>query len=160
MGLVLGFQERASARKMPHDLDLGMKAVAMWRGTWSTVRRVAVSLLMLATLLVYAVPGHASLMPRQHSSTPHEHGLAGTHGDGLAAVADHEHEQDPCKDPGRSDDGACCSVAQCATMHGGLPVGSVVMFVPAFCRTSHLPALATPDGIGTDPALRPPSLTI
>lgn len=118
------------------------------------------SLLMLATLLVYAVPGHASLMPHQHSSTPHEHGLAGTHDDGRAAVADHEHEQEPCKDLGQSDGGACCSVAQCATMHGGLPAGTVVTFVPALDRTSHPLALATPDGIGTDPALRPPSLTI
>lgn len=53
-----------------------------------------------------------------------------------------------------------CSVAQCATMHGGLPAGTVVTFVPALDRTSHPLALATPDGIGTDPALRPPSLTI
>ncbi|SMF63814.1 hypothetical protein SAMN02982917_3253 [Azospirillum oryzae] len=128
----------------------------MWRGTWSTVRRVVVSLLMLATLLVYAVPSHASLLPHQHSPAPHEHGLVDTHDDGVAGVADHEHKQDPCKDLGVLGDDACCSVAQCATMHGGLPADAIAAFIPALDRADHLLALATPEGIGSDPALRPP----
>ena len=118
------------------------------------------SLLMLATLLVYAVPSHASLLPHHPSKAPHEHVLVGGHGDAVAAVADHEHEQGPCKDLGLLDDGACCSVAQCATMHGGLPAVVVETFVPRLNASLHLPALATPDGIGIDPALRPPALII
>ncbi|WP_085557520.1 hypothetical protein [Azospirillum agricola] len=118
------------------------------------------SLLMLATLLVYAMPGHANLMHHQHAPTPHEHGMAEAHDHAPVAVADHEHERGPCTDPGWSDGGACCSVAQCATMHGGLPAVPIVTFVPLLDRTSHPLALATPDGVGTDPALRPPSATI
>ncbi len=128
----------------------------MWRATRSTVRRVVVSLLMLATLLVYAVPSHASLLPHHPSQAPHEHVLVDTHGDAIAAIADHEHEEDPCGDLRVLDDGACCSVAQCATMHGGLPAAASGAFVPRLNTSAHLPALATPDGIGIDPALRPP----
>lgn len=128
----------------------------MWRATWSTVRRVVVSLLMLATLLVYAVPSHASLLPHQHSPAPHEHALVDTHDDGVAGVADHEQKQDPCKDLGVLGDDACCSVAQCATMHGGLPADVIAAFIPALDRADPLLALATPEGIDSDPALRPP----
>jgi hypothetical protein len=131
-----------------------MKAVAMWRGTRSTVRRVVVSLLMLATLLVYAVPGHANLLPHHQAPAPHEHVPADAHGDAVAA--DHEHEEAACGDLGLLDEGACCSVAQCATMHGGLPAVVFEVFVPRLNASLHLPALATPDGIGIDPALRPP----
>ncbi|CAO3408211.1 hypothetical protein [Azospirillum largimobile] len=128
----------------------------MWRGTWSTVRRAVVSLLMLATLLVYAVPSHASLLPHQHSPAPHEHAPVDTHDDDVAGVEDHEHKQDPCKDLGVLGDDACCSVAQCATMHGGLPADAIAAFIPALDRADPLLALATPEGIGSDPALRPP----
>lgn len=128
----------------------------MWRGTWSTVRRVVVSLLTLATLLVYAAPSHASLLPHHQAPAPHEHILVDNHGNAVTAVADHEHEQAPCGDLGLTDDGACCSVAQCATMHGGLPAVVIEAFVPRLNASLHLPALATPDGIGIDPALRPP----
>ena len=119
----------------------------MWRATRSLVRRVVVSLLMLATLLVYAVPSHASLAHHQPPA-PHEHAVAGPD------VADHEH--DPCKGRGLLDDGTCCSVAQCATMHGGLPAVSFEPFVPHADKTRHRAAFATPQGIDVDPALRPP----
>lgn len=124
----------------------------MWRGTRSTVRRVVVGLLMLATLLVYAVPSHASLLPHHQALAPHEHVLA----DSVVGVSDHEHEQAPCGDLGLLDEGACCSVAQCVTMHGGLPAVAVEAFFPRLDASPHLPVLATPDGIGIDPALRPP----
>ena len=114
------------------------------------------SLLMLATLLVYAVPSHASLVPHQHPITPHEHALVDTHDESIAAVSDHEHKDAPCGDLGLLDDGACCSVAQCATMHGGLPAVVIEAFIPRLDTALHVPALATPDGIGIDPALRPP----
>lgn len=128
----------------------------MWRGTRSTVRRVVVSLLMLATLLVYAVPSHASLLPHHQAPAPHEHLLADDMGDSVVGASDHEHEQVPCGDPGLLDEGACCSVAQCATMHGGLFPVAVEAFFPRLNASPHLPVLATPDGIGIDPALRPP----
>lgn len=128
----------------------------MWRATQSSVRRVVVSLLMLATLLVYAAPSHANLGPHHASQTPHEHALADDHGDAVATVPDHEHEEAPCGDLGLLDEGACCSVAQCLTMHGGLPAAMVEAFTPRLNMSQHLPALATPDGIGIDPAIRPP----
>ncbi|KAA0675860.1 hypothetical protein DS843_29725 [Roseomonas genomospecies 6] len=128
----------------------------MWRATRSSVRRVVVSLLMLATLLVYAAPSHANLGPHHASQTPHEHALADDHGDAVATVPDHEHEEAPCEDLGLLDEGACCSVAQCLTMHGGLPAAMVEAFTPRLNTSQHLPALATPDGIGIDPAIRPP----
>lgn len=128
----------------------------MWRATRSSVRRVVVSLLMLATLLVYAAPSHANLGPHHASQTPHEHALVDEHGDVIAAVPDHEHEEAPCGDLGLLDEGACCSVAQCITMHGGLPAAMVEAFTPRMNTSQHLPALATPDGIGIDPAFRPP----
>ena len=128
----------------------------MWRATRSSVRRVVVSLLMLATLLVYAAPSHANLGLHHASQTPHEHVLVDAHGDAIATVPDHEHEEAPCGDLGLLDEGACCSVAQCVTMHGGLPAAMVEAFTPRLNTSQHLPALATPDGIGIDPALRPP----
>lgn len=119
-----------------------------------------VGLLMLATLLVYAVPSHAGLAAHHPSNPAHEHVLADTHDHAVAAAADHGDEQAPCKDPGLLDGDACCSVAQCATMHGGLPASAAVAFIPRLDTSAHLPALATPEGIGSDPALRPPCLTI
>ncbi len=114
------------------------------------VRRAVVGLLMLATLLVYAAPGYAGLLPPPPPQAPHGQVLAGTQ-DG--AVACHE---GPCGDLGLTDDVACCSVAPCAAMHGGILAGTVMTFAPVLDRTNHLPALAMPDGIGSVPALRPP----
>ncbi|HEY0834054.1 MAG TPA: hypothetical protein VGE72_09125 [Azospirillum sp.] len=114
------------------------------------------SLLMLATLLVYAAPSHASLLPHHPSQTPHHHILVDAHGDVITAVAEHEHGEAPCGDLALLDDGACCSVAQCVTMHGGLLVVVSEVYIPRLNTSAHLPALATPDGIGIDPALRPP----
>lgn len=131
----------------------------MWCVTCLTVRRV-VSLLMLATLLVYAAPGRATLLSYHSSQAPHEHILVDT-GDGtIAAVADHEHEQGPCKDLGLRDDGVCCNVAQCATMHGAVLAAAAEPFIPNVDMSNHLPVVATPNGIGIDPALRPPCLII
>ncbi|HYH20391.1 MAG TPA: hypothetical protein VD995_17435 [Azospirillum sp.] len=142
--------------------DRNGKAIAMGRGLRWSFRTVMAGLLMLATLLVYAVPGHASLTPHHavahahehaaHEHAAHDHGPADTHG--IAAV--HDHEQAPCSDAGLLDDGNCCSVAHCTTMHGGLPAGALAAFVPRLDRVNLLPALATPEGIGSDPALRPP----
>jgi len=136
----------------------GGKAIAMACGVRWSFRTVVVGLLMLATLLVYAVPGHASPTPHHaaanvHEHAAHDHGPADAH-DALAAV--HDHERAPCTDGGLLDDGGCCSVAQCTSMHGGLPAGLLAAFVPRLDRVSLLPALATPDGIVRDPALRPP----
>lgn len=128
----------------------------MWRATRSSVRRVVVSLLMLATLLVYSAPSHANLGPHHASQPPHEHVLVDAHGDAITAVPDHEHKEAPCGDLGLLDEGACCSVAQCITMHGGLPALLVEAFIPRLKTPQRLPALATPDGIGIDPAFRPP----
>jgi hypothetical protein len=132
---------------------MGMKIIAMWRGAWSMFRTVVVSLLTLATLIAYAVPSHATLAPHDHLTTPHERVLA------VAAdetAAGHDHKLVPCADAGLIDDGACCSVAQCATMHAGLPAGAVEVFVPRLKTSTHLPAPAMPEGIGSSPALRPP----
>jgi hypothetical protein len=136
---------------------MGMKAVAMWRWSCSTFRTVVVSLLMLAMLLVYAVPGHASLVPHDRSIASHEHVVA-VATDGTTAGRDHE--QAPCADWGLLDDGVCCSVAQCAAMHGGLITDAVEAFVPRLAMSTHLPALAIPEGIGSSPARRPPRLII
>lgn len=128
----------------------------MWRGARLTVRRVVVSLLMLATLLIYAAPSHASLLPHHQSSAPHEHVLTTDHDGRVTAVLDHEHDGAPCEDSGLLDGSACCSVAQCATMHGGVLTAAVGAFVPYDDVSPVLPTLATPDGVGIDPALRPP----
>ncbi|MBP2311820.1 hypothetical protein [Azospirillum soli] len=133
--------------------DQNDEAITMWRGADLAVRRVVVSLLMLATLLVSAAPGHASLKPHQPAIAPYEHALIDTHDD--AAVTNPGHAPDRCTDFGPLG-AACCSVAQCATMHGGLPATMVAAFIPRLDTVIHLPALATPDGIGIDPALRPP----
>lgn len=116
----------------------------MRRAIRPAVNRVVTSLLMLATLLVYAAPGHANLMSSRHAAAPYENTLADTH------------EQAPCTDPGLLEEWACCSVAQCVAMHGGLPAVVAGAFLPRLSTSIHLPALATPEGIGTDPALRPP----
>jgi len=116
-----------------------------------------VGLLMLATLLVYAVPSHAGLRAHHASGPAHDHVLADAHHhDGIAAADhEHDHEQAPCKESGVPDD-SCCSVAQCVSMHGGIPAGSIAAFAPPLDRSVPLSALATPEGIGSDPALRPP----
>ena len=115
---------------------------------------------MLATLLVYAVPTHAGLMQHRHSAVPHEHVLADAHEQAVAGAADREHRQDPCKDLGLLNDGACCSVAQCATMHGGLAAVSFETYTPRLDTSVHVAVHATPKGIDVDPALRPPCLTV
>ena len=135
----------------------GMKVIAMWRGSWSTFRTVVVSLLTLAMLLVYAVPRHASLVSHDRSIVPHEHVVAAAADE---TTAGRDHEQAPCADAGLLDDGVCCSVAQCATMHGGLIADAVEAFVPRLDMRTHLPALAMPEGIGNSPALRPPRLIL
>jgi hypothetical protein len=62
-----------------------MKVIAMWRGSWTTFRTGMVSLLMLATLLVYAIPSHAILVPHDRSVSPHEHAAAVTADEKTAA---------------------------------------------------------------------------
>lgn len=134
----------------------------MRRGTRQTMKRVVVSLLMLATLLVYAVPGHAGPMPHRHTGAVHEHVVMPASGGSGAAVtvADHQHHPTPCDETGLLDDGSCCSVAHCVTMHGGILSADSASLMPRPNGNARLPALATPEGIGSDPALRPPSLTI
>jgi hypothetical protein len=126
-----------------------MKAVSMWRWPWSTFRTMVVSLLMLAPLLVYAVPSHAIL-------APHEHATVATL---EQAVAYPDHEETLCDDAGLLHDGVCC-VAQCAAMHSGLLPDVIEVFVPCLDTSTHLPAPALPEGISSDPALRPPSLIV
>ncbi|HYH38525.1 MAG TPA: hypothetical protein VD860_09935 [Azospirillum sp.] len=117
-------------------------------------------LLMLATLFAYAAPGQADRMQHHGAATPHEHVLADADAHAHAHVAVAEHEQGSCKDLGVLDDGACCNVAQCVTMHGGVLAAAAAPFIPRMDRSNPLPALATPDGILVDPALRPPCLTV
>jgi hypothetical protein len=127
-----------------------MKAVSMWHGPWSMIRTMVVSLLMLAPLLVYAVPGHAIPAPREHAAvaTP----------DQAAAYLDHK--ETLCDDAGLLHDGVCGSVAQCAAMHGGLLPDVIEVFVPRLGSSTHLPVPAMPEGISSGPALRPPSLIV
>jgi hypothetical protein len=131
-----------------------MKAVSMWRWSWSTFRTMVVSLLMLAPLLVYAVPSHA--VP-----APHEHATVATLEQAVVeqAVACPDHEETLCDDAGLLHDVVCC-VAQCAAMHSGLPPDVIEVFVPCLDTSAHLPAPAMPEGISSDPALRPPSLIV
>lgn len=116
-----------------------------------------VSLLMLATLLVYAVPSHAILVPDDWSMAPHEHAAAVTVDETTTA---RDNDQAPCADEGLLDGGVCCSVAQCATMHGGLIANAVAVIVPRLAMSNHLPAVAIPEGICSSPAQRPPRLII
>lgn len=115
------------------------------------------SLLMLATLLVYAAPSHASLMSHARSMAPHEHAVTATVSETTAVL---DHDQAPCTDADRLDDGVCCSVAQCATMHGGLITDAVAVSVPRLTMSDDLPAPIMPEGIGSSPAQRPPRLII
>ena len=120
----------------------------MWRWPWSTFRMMVVSLLTLAPLLVYAVPSLAIPVLDEHAM--------------VAAILDQavaypDHEETLCDDAGLLHQGACCNVAQCATMHGGLPPDFIDVFVPRLESSTHLPAPAMPKGISGDPALRPPS---
>ncbi|MBP2316195.1 hypothetical protein [Azospirillum soli] len=138
--MILGFQKgrRAVHRRAAFGKD---EAIAMHRGMLSTVRKVVVSLLLLAALLIYAPPSHAERTYHQQS---------------VATLAEQEHGQGPCEDFRLLGNGACCSAAQCITMHGALPTAAVDAFIPRLNTSSHLPALATPEGIGIGPALRPP----
>lgn len=131
-----------------------MKVIAMWRRSWLTFRTVLVSLLVLATLLVYVTPTHASLVPHSQLITPHEHAIVSTTGE--IASAGHP-DQLPCADAGFPDDGVCCDMAQCTTMHGGLIASAVEVVITNLAISTHLPALAIPEGIGSSPALRPPA---
>ena len=134
-----------------------MKEIAMWRGSCSTFRTVVVSLLTLAMLLLYAVPGHAGPVSHDRSLAPHEHAVT-VAADKTTTV--HDHDQVPCADAALLDDGVCCSVAQCATMHGGLIANAVEVIVPRLATSNYLPAVAIPEGIGSPPAQRPPRLII
>lgn len=122
----------------------------------STMGKLVAGLLMLATLLAFAMPGHAVAFSSHQSRTVQQPDQAVLHDAG------HEHgsRQAPCEDDGGHDGlhdgGACCSVAQCVTMHGGLPASGVILFLPPLGKAARNPALATPEGIGRDPALRPP----
>ena len=124
----------------------------MWRWPWPTFRTMVVSLLMLAPLLVYAVPGYA--IP-----APHEHAVVATSDQAGVAYADHKKELH-CDDAGLLHDGVCCSVAQCAAMHGGLLPDVIEVFVPRLDWSTHLPAPAMPEGISSGPDLRPPTLIV
>lgn len=116
-----------------------------------------VCLLMLATLLVYAAPSHASLAPHDRSITPHEQ-VAAVAAD--ETTADHDDNHAPCADTGLLDNDVCCSAAQCATMHGGRIADAVDVIVPRLAMSNHLPTLDIPEGIGNSPALRPPLLNL
>jgi hypothetical protein len=133
-----------------------MKVIAMWRGSWATFRTGMVSLLMLATLLAYAVPSHVILVPDDWSMVPHGH--APVTADETTVVRDHD--QALCADEGLLDGSACCSVAQCATMHGGLITDAVAVIVPRLAMSNYLPTPIIPEGIGSSPAQRPPRLII
>ena len=134
-----------------------MEVIAMGPGSWVMFRTVVTSLLMLATLLVYTAPSHTSLVSHVRSMAPHEHAVTATANEPIAVL---EHDQAPCTDADRLDDGVCCSVAQCATMHAGLPAGAVETLIPGFVPSSDLPAPAMSDGVGSPPALRPPRRVI
>src|SRR4051812_25288104 len=97
----------------------------MWRWPWSTFRTMVVSLPLLAPLFVYAVPA------------PYEHAAVAT-SDQAAAYLDHK--ETLCDDAGLLNDGVCCSVAQCAAMHGGLLPDVIEVFVPRLDSSTHLPA--------------------
>ncbi|QQP89515.1 hypothetical protein JL101_027540 [Skermanella rosea] len=112
---------------------------------------------MLATLLVYAAPSHAILVPYDRSAAPHEHAAAVTIDE---TTATRDRDQAPCADEGLPEGGVCCSVAQCATMHGGLITDAVAVSVPRLVMANHLPAPMIPEGIGSSPAQRPPRLII
>ncbi|CAO3414129.1 hypothetical protein [Azospirillum doebereinerae] len=129
----------------------------MGRRARSTVRRVVVGLLMLATMFVYAASSHAVLMPQpstlQITTELNDPTVA------VATVSDHEQsgEQALCDDDHTPlDDGLCCMVAHCATMHSGLLASAVEIFIPRLGRERQQPGLVSPEGIGTVPALRPP----
>lgn len=125
----------------------------MWQRTRVTIGRVVVSLLVLATLLAYAAPIQAnapSFSPAMGTlaQTPEQ-----TAAVLISAIVEDGHTL--CGDmdlPG----GACCSSVQCVTMHGGLLPASIEPLGPHLVVSRPIPSLATPDGIGSDPALRPP----
>jgi hypothetical protein len=135
---------------LPTYFETGMRAVSMWCWPWPTFRTMVVSLLMLAPLLVWAVPSQAG-------SAPHEHAVAVTPDEAAGYL---DHGEALCDDAGSRHDGICCGIGQCATMHGGLPADVIDVFVPRLDTSTHLPAPAMPKGISSGPALRPPCLML
>jgi hypothetical protein len=113
-------------------------------------------LLMLATLLVYAAPSHAGPVSHGHPTAQRTFIAAEIPDDG-AAAADHQQQQPSCDGPGLLDNGTCCSLGQCAAMHGGLLAGVTVAFRGPADEANRPTTLPAPEGIGIDPALRPPS---
>lgn len=142
---------------MRYHRRTSVKSIAMRHASWSTFRMVVVGLLTLAMLLVYAIPNHSTLVPHDRSLTQNESVVTAT---ADQTVGEHDHHKAPCEDARFLDDSACCSMAQCATMHGGLPAEPVEAFIPHLDISSQLPVPAMPEGIGSCPALRPPRLII
>lgn len=132
----------------------------MWRWSRSTFRTMLVSLLMLTTSFVYVAPSYASPMPHGEVAMACEHVLANTHDSAIVMVAAGNHDQGRCKGSELPDGGVRCNVAQCAVIHGLFPVAGVMTFLPHVGASNLLPALTIPEGCITDPALRPPRLTI
>jgi hypothetical protein len=143
-------RQALNAVELPIYLETETKAVSMWCWPWSAFRTMVVSLLMLALPFVYAASGRAS-------SAPHGNVMAATSDEAVAFV---DYGEALCDDAGLLHHGACCSATQCVTMHGGLPADVVEVFVPRLDTSTHLPAPALPEGISSDPALRPPCPTI
>ncbi|MDR6774780.1 hypothetical protein J2Y49_005544 [Azospirillum sp. BE72] len=125
----------------------------MWQRTRVAIGRVVVSLLVLATLLAYAAPIQANAP----SFSPAMGTLAQTSEQTTAALISVivEDGHALCGDMDLTG-GACCSSVQCVTMHGGLLPASFEPLAPLLVVSRPIPSLATPDGIGSDPALRPP----
>lgn len=129
----------------------------MWRRARSMARKVVVSLLTLATLLVYAAPSHAGPLSHHQTSAAQEQILDDAHGDAVAAIPVHERQLGSCEDLGLLDDGVCCSVSRCAAMPSGILAVEIGGRVPRAETSKHQwPILAIPDGIGGAPAFRPP----
>jgi len=140
------------------------KAFAMWRGYRSSFRRGVVGLLMLAMLLAYAAPGYACPNP-DHGTVPlHTTASASPCGETHAAHAA-GHHRTPCQESSKAPakdtaNDACCGMEHCTALQSVLPVVGTASFVPPPAASVHPIALATPEGIGIDPALRPPALNL
>jgi hypothetical protein len=132
-----------------------MGKVAVRQGEGSRLRVAAAMLLALVMLLVQGLPGAGSPAKHAHAGTSLGHGVAGA--TAQASAARGAHGEAPCSRAGLHDDGSCCSVAQCIALHGGLPAEDGVAFPARLDRIAGLESLPMPEGIGTDPALRPPS---
>ncbi|HYG84801.1 MAG TPA: hypothetical protein VD978_00930 [Azospirillum sp.] len=114
-------------------------------------------LLMLATLLAYAVPSHAGLVSHRHITVSEQSVPAASPDRSVFAAP--ERGQDPCEDAGLFGGDACCTATQCTAMQIGLPSTSTAFALRPSASLGPI-ALATPEGIGTDPALRPPCLIL